>query len=88
MVKLEERTDIPVIDKIDISKDDWTKLKSKHIEVWIRDWLVTTIRKNKIPPPYTPYTEDEIRNEFTKLTHYDISQLRSDEPYYIKHEIK
>lgn len=87
MEKLKERTDIPVTDKIDISKDEWTKLKSEHTEVWIRDWLVATIRKNKIPPPYTPYTIDEIKNEFTKLLHYDATQLKSDEPYYIKHEI-
>ena len=82
-----ERDDIPKVDKIDIQKEEWTSLKEKHSEAWLRDWLVDTIRKNKIEPPYTPYSVEEIQEDFKKLKEYDITQLITDEPYYIKHDI-
>jgi hypothetical protein len=78
VVKL-ERDDIPVVDKIDISKDEWTKLKSEHSETFLKDWLVDTIRKNKIPPPYTPYTLDEISKEYQKLKDFDTTVLKTSE---------
>ena len=86
VVKL-TRDDIPVVDKIDISKEEWTKLKEDHSETFLKDWLVDTIRQNKIPPPYTPYTEEEIRKDYQKMKDFDTTVLKSDEPYYIKHDI-
>lgn len=88
MEQLKERTDIPQWGKIDISKEEWTKLKAEHSEGWIRDWMVQTIRKNDIPPPYTPYTIDEIKQEYQKLLEYDTTQLHTEEKYYIKHNIE
>jgi len=81
------RDDIPVVDCINISKDEWTELKKKHSETFLKDWLVDTIRQNKIPPPYTPYTEDEIKSEYQKLKAFDTSVLKSSDTYYIKHDI-
>lgn len=83
-----ERDDIPVVDKIDISKEEWSELTSKHSETFLKDWLVDTIRKNKIPPPYTPYTLEEISEEYKKLKEFDTSVLKTDEEYYIKHPIE
>lgn len=74
MEQLKERTDIPQWDKIDISKEEWTKLKAEHSEGWIRDWMVQTIRKNYIPPPYTIH---EIKQEYQKLLEYDTTQLHT-----------
>jgi hypothetical protein len=82
------RDDIPVVDKIDISKEEWTALKQKHSETFLKDWLVDTIRQNKIPPPYTPYTLDEITKEYEKLKAFDTTVLKTSEEYYIKHDIE
>lgn len=81
------RDDIPVVDKIDISKDEWTALKEKHSETFLKDWLVDTIRQNNIPPPYTPYNKVEIIHEYEKLKAFDTTVLKSSEEYYIKHDI-
>lgn len=88
MEQLQERTDIPQWDKIDISTEEWTKLKAEHSEGWIRDWLVETIRRNNIPPPYTSYTINEIKQEYEKLLEFDTTKLYTNEKYYIKHEIQ
>ena len=39
VVKL-ERDDIPVVDKIDIGKEEFIQLNKDHSEAWIRDWIV------------------------------------------------
>ncbi len=88
MEEKKERTDIPTVDKIDISKEEWTKLNDEHSQIWLQDWLLETIRKNNIPPPYTPYEESDIRLDFQRLQEYDTTKLISDEKYYIKHDIK
>jgi hypothetical protein len=83
-----ERDDIPVVNKIDISKEEFIELNKKHSEMWIRDWIVDTVRKNNIPPPYTPFTEEEVREDFKKLCEFDTAKLISHEDYYIKHPIE
>lgn len=85
---IEKRTDIPKISEIDFDKDEWAKMKSEHAEVWLRDWMVDVIRANKIPPPYTPYEEADIIEDFEKLKNFNTKTLISNEPYYIKHDIQ
>lgn len=72
---------------IDISKEEFNDLKSKHTEAWIRNWLVEIIRKNKMEPPYTPITEELALTEYNKMKEYDTTKLFTNDEYYIKHDV-
>jgi len=87
VVKL-ERDDIPSVSEINISKEEWAKLTSERSEAWLKDWIVDTVRKNKIQPPYTPYTEEEVIGDYKKMKEFDTSKLITNEEYYIKHPIE
>lgn len=87
-MEIKERNDIPNVDRINFTKEEWKKLNEEHTEGWIREWIVDTVRKNKIPPPYNDYTIEEVREDFEKLKAFDTSTLITDEKYYIKHDIQ
>lgn len=72
---------------INISKEEFNDLKAKHSEVWIRNWIVDIVRKNKIPPPYTPITEELALSEYNKMKEYDTAKLFTNDEYYIKHDV-
>jgi hypothetical protein len=80
------REDIPKWDKIDIGPDEWAKIKERG-ETDVKDWLVETIRTNKIPPPYSPITEEEARADYEKLKEFDSTKLVTHDEYYIKHDV-
>lgn len=80
--------DLPVCESLNISKDEWSKLKKEKTGSEIRDYLVDIIRKNDIPPPYTPYIIDEIKESYEKMKNFNTKELFTSEEYYIKHPIK